>query len=62
MSETTAALLILPSLAALVLVLECSRVGCTRLSRRWARPRPAGTPLSIDARGPHPLPDQIAHF
>lgn len=34
MSETTAAIFILPTLAALVLVLECSRVGCTRLTRR----------------------------
>jgi len=34
MSETTAAILILPSLAALVIVLECSRIGCTRLARR----------------------------
>lgn len=33
MSDVTAAVLILPALAALVLVLECSRLGCTRLSR-----------------------------
>lgn len=34
MSEAAAAVLILPTLGVLVLVLECSRVGCTRLSRR----------------------------
>ena len=34
MSDTTAAILILPTLAALVLVLECSRLGCTRLHRQ----------------------------
>ena len=36
MSETTAGIFILPTLAVLVLVLECSRVGCTRLCR-WLR-------------------------
>jgi hypothetical protein len=38
MSDTAAAVLILPALAALVLVLECSRLGCTRASR-WVRSR-----------------------
>ena len=33
MSDTLAALLILPTLAALVLVLECSRIGCTKVVR-----------------------------
>jgi hypothetical protein len=33
MSDTTAAIIILPVLAALVIALECSRVGCTRFSR-----------------------------
>lgn len=36
MSDTTAALLILPFLTVLVVALECSRLGCTRLSR-WVR-------------------------
>ncbi len=39
MSDTLAAILILPTLAALVLVLECSRLGCTHLSRRLRKPR-----------------------
>lgn len=34
MSDTTVAILILPVLIALTLALECTRVGCTRLSRR----------------------------
>ena len=34
MSEAAAGVLILPVLTVLVLVLECSRVGCTRLARR----------------------------
>ena len=33
MSDTLAALLILPTLATLVLVLECSRIGCTKCVR-----------------------------
>ena len=41
MSETAAAVLILPSLAVLVLALECSRIGCTRLSRVLRRSEPA---------------------
>ncbi len=39
MSDTTAAVLILPALAALVLVLECSRLGCTHLFRHLRKPR-----------------------
>ncbi len=39
MSDTLAAIVILPFLAALVLVLECSRVGCTHLKRRVQRNR-----------------------
>ena len=33
MSDTAIAILILPLLAAVVLVTECSRIGCTRLKR-----------------------------
>ncbi len=33
MSDTAAAVLILPFLATLVLLLECSRLGCSRLLR-----------------------------
>ena len=41
MSETAAALLILPFLAALVVVLECSRLGCKSVMRRWSVSRSA---------------------
>lgn len=33
MSDTAIAILILPVLIALTVVLECTRVGCTKLSR-----------------------------
>ncbi len=39
MSDTLAALAILPTLAALVLVLECSRIGCTKVLRLIKRRR-----------------------
>ncbi len=39
MSDVTAAIIILPLMAALVLVLECSRIGCTRLKRRLQNSR-----------------------
>lgn len=38
MSETLAAFLILPVLIGLVAVLECTRAGCTWLSKRLRRP------------------------
>lgn len=41
MSDTTIAILILPFLALLVAVLECSRVGCTRVSRSLRTARAA---------------------
>ncbi len=62
MSETAAAILILPTLAALVLVLECSRLGCTHLSRRWAKPRAATAQQTSEAYDPSPLPDQIVNY
>ena len=34
MSDITIAILILPLMTALVVALECSKVGCTRLKRR----------------------------
>ncbi len=39
MSDTTIAILILPVLIALTLVLECTRVGCTRLARKLREAR-----------------------
>lgn len=39
MSDTMAALLIVPFLIALVVVLECTRTGCTWLHRRYRAPR-----------------------
>ena len=51
MSETAAALFILPVLAGLVLVLECSRLGCTHLFRRMQRARvPQGKAVVQDRR------------
>ena len=37
MSDITIAILILPFLVLLTLILECTRVGCTRLSRHLRR-------------------------
>lgn len=47
MSDTAVAVLMLPVLAVLVLVLECSRIGCTRLVNHLRRtatnPQPRST-------------------
>ncbi len=43
MSDTTAAILILPIMAALVLVLEGCRFGCTRLLRRMQKTQTPGS-------------------
>lgn len=50
MSETAAAILILPVLASLVLVLECSRIGCTHLKRRWQTRQSTAIPSRIPLR------------
>ena len=39
MSDTATAIIILPILVALTLLLECTRVGCTRLSRKLRESR-----------------------
>lgn len=39
MSDTAIAILILPLLFAVVLVMECSRIGCARLKRRMQTPK-----------------------
>ena len=39
MSETTIAILILPVLIALTAVLECTRIGCTKLARHLRESR-----------------------
>lgn len=39
MSDTDVAILILPLMAAVVVVMECSRIGCTRLKRRLQKNR-----------------------
>ena len=54
MSDTTIAILILPVLVALTVALECSRMGCTKLSRhlRAARERSGGTSAPENQAGP----------
>ncbi len=39
MSDVTIAIVIVPVMAALVLVLECSRIGCSGLKRRMQKTR-----------------------
>lgn len=56
MSDTLAALLIIPTLAVLVLVLECSRVGCTSMWRMWKQGR-ADDPSSADGTAFEQSPD-----
>ena len=41
MSDTAVAIVVLPIMAALVLVMECSRIGCTHLKRRLQKTRNA---------------------
>jgi hypothetical protein len=48
MSDTMAAVLILPVLIALVIALECARTGCTWLHRR-IRDRRAGDSVAMPA-------------
>lgn len=46
MSDTAVAILVLPFLIALTVLLECSRVGCTRIARKLREAR------SQEARSP----------
>ena len=47
MSDITIAIVILPLMAALVLVLECSRIGCTHLKRRIQKTRTSAPAESL---------------
>ena len=43
MSDTAIAILILPFLVVLTVLLECTRIGCTRMARKLRESRPEST-------------------